>query len=80
MEDMKSVLKLKSNRYFRRYQLDIMTRHIYLKYGFGIPKLWKFKNLGKTITSLGIAQKLFMNNVLFVTKKSYQLLKMITSC
>lgn len=54
---------------FRDYQLDIIDQGISIILKYGFVYLGMEVRTGKTLTSLGIAQKLFMNNVLFVTKK-----------
>ena len=55
---------------FRDYQLDIIDQGISIILKCGLVYLGMEVRTGKTLTSLGIAQKLFMNNVLFVTKKA----------
>ena len=54
---------------FRQYQKEIIDTSIttLLKYNF--VYLAMEVRTGKTLTSLGVADKMFMNNVLFVTKK-----------
>ena len=54
---------------FRKYQKEIIDKSlgVLLKYNF--VYLAMEVRTGKTLTSLGIAQSLFVNNVLFITKK-----------
>ncbi|QDP68143.1 MAG: hypothetical protein Unbinned1473contig1000_21 [Prokaryotic dsDNA virus sp.] len=61
--------KMKGGVTFRDYQTDIINRgsDIIRKHGF--VYLAMEVRTGKTLTSLGIAQELLVNNVLFVTKK-----------
>tara|TARA_R100001594_G_scaffold11802_5_gene26465 strand:- start:8358 stop:9593 length:1236 start_codon:yes stop_codon:yes gene_type:complete len=54
---------------FRKYQLEIIDKAIPLLLKDNFIYLAMEVRTGKTLTSLGIAQKLFMNNVLFITKK-----------
>ena len=54
---------------FRDYQLEIIDKGMGLIMKHGFVYLGMEVRTGKTLTSLGIAQKMFMNNVLFITKK-----------
>ena len=54
---------------FRDYQLEIIDKGMGLIMKHGFVYLGMEVRTGKTLTSLGIAQKMFVNNVLFITKK-----------
>lgn len=54
---------------FRKYQLDIIDKAMSILMQHNLVYLGMEVRTGKTLTSLGVAQKMFMNNVLFITKK-----------
>lgn len=54
---------------FRQYQLDIIDRATSICQRYGFVYLAMEVRTGKTLTSLGVADKLGRKNVLFVTKK-----------
>tara|TARA_R100000664_G_C2753712_1_gene141152 strand:+ start:863 stop:2092 length:1230 start_codon:yes stop_codon:yes gene_type:complete len=54
---------------FRKYQAEIIDKGVGVLLKHGFLYLAMEVRTGKTLTSLGIAQSLFVNNVLFITKK-----------
>ena len=54
---------------FRQYQSDIIDRATAICQRYGFVYLAMEVRTGKTLTSLGLADKLGRKNVLFVTKK-----------
>lgn len=54
---------------FRKYQEEIIDKGISILLEHGFLYLAMEVRTGKTLTSLGLAEKMFMNNVLFITKK-----------
>ena len=54
---------------FRKYQIEIINKafDVLVKYGFVYLSMQV--RTGKTLTAMGIAQKLGVDNMLFVTKK-----------
>ena len=54
---------------FRKYQEEIIDKGISILLEHGFLYLAMEVRTGKTLTSLGLADKMFMNNVLFITKK-----------
>ena len=54
---------------FRDYQVDIIGRGLNILIKKGLLYLSMEVRTGKTLTSLGIADKLGLKNVLFITKK-----------
>lgn len=54
---------------FRQYQLEIIDKAISILLKHSFVYLAMEVRTGKTLTSLGVAQKMFMNTVLFITKK-----------
>lgn len=62
---------------FRDYQIEIITKGMQLMYRHRFLYLAMEVRTGKTLTSLGIAEKMHVSNVLFVTKK--KAIKSITS-
>ena len=54
---------------FREYQKEIIDKSVGVLLKYNFVYLAMEVRTGKTLTSLGIAQSMFMNNVLFITKK-----------
>ena len=66
---------------FREYQTEIIKTGTEIVKNKGFVYLTMEVRTGKTLTSLGIADKLKCKNVLFITKKKlYLLLKVIIVC
>lgn len=70
-EHYKNLYEMEKNNQieFRDYQVDIIKQGSQIVEDFGFVYLAMQVRTGKTLTSLGIAEKLNVQNVLFITKK-----------